>query len=346
MNCKECTELLQLYHDGELSGKRRSEFESHLAECPECQALLAEFSSLDALIKDGEAEKVPDPGKHYWHSFSHRITRRLATHRPTIRPRHARTRPFRFGLIPYLSAGAAIVLALVVSLTMLRQVPTRFTEEEASTATTETDEAGLPVPTGPPESPETMLTEDLGEGPEIAFGAVIEDKTEGIDDKGLMKAEEARISLPRADTDVEPGAGYVTSDSPKDGLGAAESEEAPATTGKEKDGTRDEEGLDNQVRAGFFDRSAKNVAEESPVLSESMRFQTPFSPPPGTLKVVVDSLGQLVNVTIKSTSGNPEADSAAIKAYETQWAGQTFRQRRAMLLVPFEETETSVESNK
>ncbi|MBD3285761.1 hypothetical protein GF359_04815 [candidate division WOR-3 bacterium] len=95
----------------------------------------------------------------------------------------------------------------------------------------------------------------------------------------------------------------------------------------------------------MFGKTAKNVAGEAPILAESMRYQTPFSPTPGTLKVVVDSMGQLESVTVKTTSGSPEADPMAVRAYKEQWAGQTFRQRRAMLLVPFEETDTTTFNN-
>ncbi|MBD3285225.1 hypothetical protein GF359_02385, partial [candidate division WOR-3 bacterium] len=205
MNCREIEKLLQLYHDGELSAEETRLVERHLSKCPDCRAALAKLSALDALIKDGKAEKVPDPGKHYWQSFSHRVIRRLSAHRPSLRRPTSRTKLFRFGLIPYLSAGAAIVLALVVSFTMLKEVPAGFTEEDVSAAKIETKtEEGesidaIETETGP---------EEKNEPTGIVFGAEIEEKAEAEDDRGHKDAEEPVLSLPRADTDVKPSGDY------------------------------------------------------------------------------------------------------------------------------------------
>ncbi|MBN2379234.1 zf-HC2 domain-containing protein [candidate division WOR-3 bacterium] len=339
MNCKEIEKLLQLYHDGELEPEQRKEIECHLSGCPACQAKLAEFSALDELIRDGEAEKVPDPGKHYWHSFSMRLTRKLVSRRPSRLRIPARTKPFRFWLIPYLSAGAAIILVLIVSLPFLRDVPTTFSEKEVLSEAAEMEEApGVTVL----DSKQAAEEGTVGRTSEIHFGEALELRSvipESGEDK--EEAEDAVLSLPRADTDVKPTSGMGAAE--EGGGGEIEAGGLQERQAKEEPSEAVDDGETKGLkdRAGFFTRPSNTEK----ALDESMRFQTPFSPPPGTLKVVVDSVGKLVEVTIKNSCGNPQADTAAINAYIYQWQGQTFRQRRAMLLVPFEETDTNVESN-
>jgi anti-sigma factor RsiW len=44
MNCRDFTEFLNLYFDGELSATDRAVFEEHLAECPDCTAYLQNYA--------------------------------------------------------------------------------------------------------------------------------------------------------------------------------------------------------------------------------------------------------------------------------------------------------------
>ncbi len=127
MNCKELEKLVPLYHDGELSEAERKEFELHLSGCPECRKMLASLATLDELVRDGEAEKVPDPGEHYWQSFSQRVTHRLSEPRHLAVRRH---RPKFFGLklIPYLSAGVAVVFGIIIGIDLLQKAPGRFSQ--------------------------------------------------------------------------------------------------------------------------------------------------------------------------------------------------------------------------
>ncbi|HEX4590903.1 MAG TPA: zf-HC2 domain-containing protein [Gemmataceae bacterium] len=45
MNCREFTEFLNLYFDGELAAAERAVFDEHLAECPDCTAYLQNYAA-------------------------------------------------------------------------------------------------------------------------------------------------------------------------------------------------------------------------------------------------------------------------------------------------------------
>jgi anti-sigma factor RsiW len=45
MNCREFTEFLNLYFDGELSAAERAIFDEHLAVCPDCTAYLQNYAA-------------------------------------------------------------------------------------------------------------------------------------------------------------------------------------------------------------------------------------------------------------------------------------------------------------
>ncbi len=44
MNCRDFTEFLNLYFDGELPAAERAVFDEHLAECPDCTAYLQNYA--------------------------------------------------------------------------------------------------------------------------------------------------------------------------------------------------------------------------------------------------------------------------------------------------------------
>jgi anti-sigma factor RsiW len=51
MNCRDFTEFLNLYFDGELSAAERTVFDEHLAECPDCRAYLQNYAATVRLGK-------------------------------------------------------------------------------------------------------------------------------------------------------------------------------------------------------------------------------------------------------------------------------------------------------
>ncbi len=299
MNCKGIEKLLQAYHDGELSEAQRKEVESHLAKCPKCQAKLAELGALDELLIDGDAERVPDPGKHYWHSFSHRVTRRLIPRREAIIRPH-RPRPLGFRLLPYLSAAVAVFLAIVISIPFLKRAPAKFTEEEIAEIT------------APPKKSDVSFKRFEGE-PEAQ-------KIE-LRDKKLVSTDEILAAEP-VETDGESPLAAMPSEADMATKGAG----AVATPPTEPSRT---ERRDEKSKPAAVAKTAE------PYLEEAEGFAGKVLPQQGTLRVVIDSTGQLAEVTIEKSSGNPKADTMSMKVYKNQWEGKTFRERQRTLLVPF-----------
>jgi anti-sigma factor RsiW len=58
MTCRELTDFLGAYLDGELSDEVRRRFEEHLAACPECAAYLETYRGTVKLARD--AFRDPD----------------------------------------------------------------------------------------------------------------------------------------------------------------------------------------------------------------------------------------------------------------------------------------------
>jgi anti-sigma factor RsiW len=63
LTCRELTDFIYAYEEGELPEAERAAFEAHLAECPDCVAYLAGYRRSVALGKQAFAdsdEPVPD----------------------------------------------------------------------------------------------------------------------------------------------------------------------------------------------------------------------------------------------------------------------------------------------
>ena len=61
MKCRHFEMLIQKYHDGELGVAERAEYESHLASCPSCLELDAQFAAVFGAL-DGIPLAEPSPG--------------------------------------------------------------------------------------------------------------------------------------------------------------------------------------------------------------------------------------------------------------------------------------------
>ena len=57
MNCRDFTEFLNLYFDGELSAAERAVFDEHLDECPDCTAYLQNYAET---VRLGQAAFTTD----------------------------------------------------------------------------------------------------------------------------------------------------------------------------------------------------------------------------------------------------------------------------------------------
>lgn len=64
-------ELLPFYVNGTLPADERSEFENHLASCPDCRCELVEWEALAAAVRE-EPEETPDPAR-VWAGFRRRV---------------------------------------------------------------------------------------------------------------------------------------------------------------------------------------------------------------------------------------------------------------------------------
>ena len=60
MNCEEARELLEAYHDGELTAETRSAVAAHIKTCASCASALAQFDDLSTAIKAVGAFPVPE----------------------------------------------------------------------------------------------------------------------------------------------------------------------------------------------------------------------------------------------------------------------------------------------
>jgi anti-sigma factor RsiW len=60
MNCEEAQELLEAFHDGELTAETRSAVAAHVKSCTVCSTALARLDDLSAAIKSVGAFPVPD----------------------------------------------------------------------------------------------------------------------------------------------------------------------------------------------------------------------------------------------------------------------------------------------
>ncbi len=75
-------EWLSAYLDGELKGRRLQQVETHLAECPECQAELESLQSLSSLLHE-----VPVPEFMSSERFASQVILRLPHEQPKVSKR-------------------------------------------------------------------------------------------------------------------------------------------------------------------------------------------------------------------------------------------------------------------
>ena len=69
MGCDRLKEVHE-YNDGRMSPARRSEFEAHLADCPDCARLLHDLRSLSRLIAGARLPDMPSASlSHYYKAW-------------------------------------------------------------------------------------------------------------------------------------------------------------------------------------------------------------------------------------------------------------------------------------
>lgn len=73
--CEQYREMLAGYVDGELHGDELLEFESHLAECTECQREVAVFHSLKGELQAMGLKSPEVPGGSVWNDVNKHVAR-------------------------------------------------------------------------------------------------------------------------------------------------------------------------------------------------------------------------------------------------------------------------------
>jgi len=340
MNCKEVQKLLQLYHDKELDEKKSAELETHLTECSECQLKLAELTAIDTLLLDANDEKIPDPGEHYWHSFPTRIQKALTTlHEPLIKRRKLRRMNFRF--LPYLSAGVAVILAIFLSISFIKEIPTKFSENETKAMQ---KEITFDTVTGIKKLARTEIDSKKSEAEDVLAPFPINPNTSlseqtlesvSTDTKGISSSRQsAKSQKNEFAVTGRGGSGLKTKTQPQ--------KEPNAKVEANKD-LLSLITLQGQVEERELTEadglSSNSVVSEGLSDSNTYTYRRLFTlrsgiPQPGTLKVNVDTTGQLLNIEIYRSSGDAEADKQAIKIYRKRWAGHSFK-KDSNFYVPF-----------
>lgn len=96
MSCQKMEILLSAYIDGEVTSEEKHVVETHLRQCPACQAVVAEFSRVHLLYQEMEEKTAP-------RDFRQHVTQRLEA-------RSWSRLPWRLPRLVYVLSLAVIVL--------------------------------------------------------------------------------------------------------------------------------------------------------------------------------------------------------------------------------------------
>ncbi|WP_428937140.1 anti-sigma factor family protein [Fontivita pretiosa] len=99
------TSRIHAYHDGELSAEQRVAVESHLADCPQCRALLEELREISRVLATAPMREMPQRAMSRMYGSWHKAI--------AVRAAQQRERSVR-RLAEWLTAAAAAVLAVAV----------------------------------------------------------------------------------------------------------------------------------------------------------------------------------------------------------------------------------------
>ena len=124
MNCEEAQELLEAFHDGELTAETRSTLAAHVKNCADCSAALAQFTALSAAIKAVGAYPEPERLRH--------SVQKLAD--DAGRARAAAPWRRRFGLLAASHIGVALAGGLVAYVLLAERDASTFNTQEAVSA--------------------------------------------------------------------------------------------------------------------------------------------------------------------------------------------------------------------
>ena len=113
MKCAKAQRAISEYVDGTLDARRAAELERHVAECPACREVLADFRGMKDAAADLEA---PEPDPAVWRKIEARMTSGAAAAEPAAPVRVPGRWAFGLGVPGLKLAGvAALALVLVAS---------------------------------------------------------------------------------------------------------------------------------------------------------------------------------------------------------------------------------------
>jgi anti-sigma factor RsiW len=124
MKCDEAQELLEAYHDGELTAETRSTLAAHLRICADCPAALAQLDALSGAIKTVGAYPVPERLR--------RNVQKLAD--DAVRARVVPPRRWRFALLAASHIGVALAGGLLAYMLLAERNARTFDIQETVTA--------------------------------------------------------------------------------------------------------------------------------------------------------------------------------------------------------------------
>lgn len=157
MNCASMQRLFSAWIDGEMNLSTREEAERHLADCPTCQAQLAEYQQLDQQLRH-ELRPAPLATKHLIHSTLAAFQSQPVVQRP---------RPWRVVALAVTSAAAGFLLAVAL-LPELVGIGKPATNQVVNTATSNALPIQLALAIG------VVEYEDQGVWKPLATGATLQ----------------------------------------------------------------------------------------------------------------------------------------------------------------------------
>jgi len=108
LNCNRIKELLESYHNGELTDTQKQKIETHLLSCDNCRA---ELESLKRLEKILQGVKFDERSDEFWARYTGKVRNKIADANKTARRYRLRIAAFAGAL----STAAAVLLVILIN---------------------------------------------------------------------------------------------------------------------------------------------------------------------------------------------------------------------------------------
>lgn len=185
--------LVSAYRDGELGPEDRARVEAHLAGCPECARMLAEYREIGEALRGLPRQ---EPSRELWF----RVRAALPARRPA--------RPLWARLLPAASAAVLLLLALTLFLYqgLGSQAPHRkLAAPEGPPADTQVAHSPVPMPMAAPQATSAPEQPELGRA--YVAKAACPGETLAVKLVELAKRSDDALPSPRLEGTLFDGAG-------------------------------------------------------------------------------------------------------------------------------------------